>query len=175
MTDEEVALAYTIAKRVWNTRYQWWAGILDREDAIQEAVLRCLQWRDRYDPKRGSLTAYLTMLCFSAVRIMRATRLAQKRGGYAKHVQVPIEVVDPKPEPDELMQQEEYSAAVRKVVEQLPKLQRRAVEQFLDGEPMRTTAKKQRRSHQAVSTSRRKAFSRLRWRLSGTLDLTKGL
>jgi RNA polymerase sigma factor (sigma-70 family) len=41
---------YAIANRVWNTYGRWrkWRA-QDREDAIQCAVIRCWQYRDRFD------------------------------------------------------------------------------------------------------------------------------
>lgn len=54
-------------------------GKLDREDAMQEAVLRCWVVRDRFDESRGKWATYFFFACKYAMLSMHRKSLRQKR------------------------------------------------------------------------------------------------
>jgi RNA polymerase sigma factor (sigma-70 family) len=63
MTVPTIEKLYSIAGNVWNAfaSEQW--HHLDRDDAIQAAVLQCWRSIDKHDPLRAGVNTYFSMIC----------------------------------------------------------------------------------------------------------------
>ena len=54
---------YIMAGRVWSAHARSWWFSIERDDAIQAAVLRCWKNRDTFDPTKSSAATFFSMIC----------------------------------------------------------------------------------------------------------------
>ena len=94
------------------------------EDAVVDVFSQVWSSAERFDPEKGSVVAWLTMLARS--------RALDIRRRHARNAVVEgdsdLDVLDPSPGPGELTEDDETVARVRRDLAELPAEQRRAIE-----------------------------------------------
>ena len=94
MSSELVDMLYKIARRAWDPRRHT-SQLVERDDAVQEALLDCFKASSKFNPKRGNAYAfYRTIIRNSYGRLVNAA-LRQRRtpdGSVVRFDQLPAEV-----------------------------------------------------------------------------------
>lgn len=86
----------------------------DREDCLSEAATRVWEKIDRFDPERGSWSAWLTAVTRNTA--LNYARNISRGGGE----EIPENTPSPEPTPEELMLRQERRAAVNRALGRLP-------------------------------------------------------
>jgi RNA polymerase sigma-70 factor (ECF subfamily) len=105
----------------------------EAEDVLQEVFVQAFRQAGRYDSSRGAVAAWLLMMARSrAIDRVRARRTTFE--GRTGEMQVLNDVPDSQPDVASAMLDEEQTRLVRQALEELPLLQRMAIElAFYDG------------------------------------------
>jgi RNA polymerase sigma-70 factor (ECF subfamily) len=112
--DRWATLVFTVARRITGDD-----GVA--EDVTQDVFLRLWQTPERYDPDRGPLRSWLSLLARS-----RAVDLVRSRSASARR-HVAAATLQDEPEPHELVTWQTEAKVVREAVRALPEAQRAAV------------------------------------------------
>jgi RNA polymerase sigma-70 factor (ECF subfamily) len=115
--DRYTPLLYPVALRILR-------GAADAEDAVQQAWLQVWRSAASYDPKRGTVAAWLlTMTRTRALDLYRSLSSRKRAEG-----QVDREPITPPADPSRTAVQGQLSGRVRKALESLPPQQRQVLE-----------------------------------------------
>jgi RNA polymerase sigma-70 factor (ECF subfamily) len=115
--DRHARLVYSLALRIVRD-----AG--EAEDVVQEVFAQLWQQASRYDAARANVAGWLVML----TRSRAIDRLRRRQSRPDAPVADPIEMPDTDPLPDDRMVAAARAAAVRSALDDLPVLQRVAIE-----------------------------------------------
>lgn len=93
---------------------------LDREECLSEAAMRVWEHIQRFDPEKGSWTAWLTAVTRNA-----ALNRAKKYKDHLSTEELSPDLPSPQPTPEEELLRRERQEAVRRALYQLPDRDRR--------------------------------------------------
>ena len=88
-------------------------SIEDREECLSEVAMRVWEKIDQFNPDRGNLTAWLTV-------VSRNTALNHLRNTPSASNEIPEDLPSPELTPEEQLLQRERQAAVKRALQQLP-------------------------------------------------------
>jgi RNA polymerase sigma-70 factor (ECF subfamily) len=101
----------------------------DAEDVLQEVFAQAWRQATRYDPRRGSVAAWLvTMARTRAIDRLRARRVRPDRTVGTRDDQMPLDVPALSVDPGDTLSAARDAERVRAALEELPSLQRLAIE-----------------------------------------------
>ncbi len=167
---EDAQLYYEVAERVWR-RFR--LRPLEKEDAIQEAVVACLRLRSKFVPGRSALTTFLFVVAYSAMKDAWLKTETMKRKGAHVGLDSPagLRLVAKENGPDEASSSNDDLRRVLQLIDGLPARSVEAIELFygLGGrEPAsrRQIACTMGVTHQRVSQLIDRGISRVREHLS---------
>jgi RNA polymerase sigma-70 factor, ECF subfamily len=139
----------------------------DAEDVVQEVFFQAWRQASRYDPSRGAVAAWL--LNQTRSRAIDRLRARRARPAPADVTSSSEEVVDPSPALDWQVLSAEQVTLVRAAIDELPVLQRVAIElAYYEGCTQTEIADRLEQPLGTVKTRIRLAMAKLRESLAGT-------
>ena len=170
-----------LAGKVWAAHHLSWWFHIEKEDAIQEAVMDCWKLRGTWRPGISKATSYFSMIARQSMTRANARERRQRRW-YSLTMDAPS-VVRPKetmgdsaayggPGPEELADLELTAQLVIEAVRSLPERLRLVSLSIMGGEKSRELADRLGISRQRADQLRARTLASLRRRLSGAMDLT---
>jgi len=134
-------------------------GEAGADDVVQETFERVWRHAPRFDPRRGTLDAWVLRIARNAA--IAHVRRRREYAGLAR-----IEPADPGIGPAEAVERGEVSASVRRAVALLPAPRRAAVEEVLAGHTLIESADRLGIPEGTLKSRVRAAYSDLRVRLA---------
>jgi len=160
---------YTWAARVWANRIRNFHPDIEREDAIQEAVLRAWLKRDKFDPAKAKAVTFFSTVMRNEIhqhakvaRNNRRTTTTDLGAEDADTLQnIPCPLCDP------LMQllDEEERGELQRAIDSLPRTTQEVIELRINDTPLREIATMFGVSHQAITKRYSRAIDQIRDRI----------
>jgi RNA polymerase sigma-70 factor (ECF subfamily) len=162
LSDRHARAVYSLALRVLSDES-------DAEDVVQEVFAQAWRQASRYDASRGPVVAWLlTMTRTRAIDRIRARRARPDTGASAGDDRLP-ELALPLVDPVEVLDAAQDAARVRTALQDLPALQRLAIElAFFEGLTQSEVAERLEQPLGTVKTRIRLGLLKLRDALTGT-------
>ena len=162
---------YAIAERVWSAHARRWWFSIEKEDAIQYAVIRCWRNIDNWDGKRAQAATFFSMICRQEMghRNTQAKRHAdasEQSLNYVTSSGTEVGDLHAATDTTDMVEVRDEVALVRRAMETLTVRGKEAVESIAAAVPAKVLAKKWGCSQQAVSKSQLRGLEKVREILS---------
>jgi len=159
---------YDLARRTWANRIRSYHPNIDREDAIQDAVLRAWLKRDQFDPSKATATTFFSTVIRNEIhQHAKVARNNYYATGTATDDDLPdFDLVDGR-EMCPLMRLvlEEEQEQLQLAIDSLPPTTQTVIQLRINGSPLRDIAEEFGVSHQAISTRYERALTKIRDRI----------
>jgi len=166
ITTEEL---YVLARRVWANRIRNYHPDIEREDAIQEAVLRAWLNIDKFDPAKAKAVTFFSTVMRNEIhqhaKVARNNRRTTTTDLLAEDVDTMAHIRCPLPDPLVQLMEQEERAVLQWAIDSLPRDTQSLIELRINNTPLREIATMFGVTHQAITKRYSRALDQIRDRI----------